>query len=303
MIYINRAGQNLGTFSIEEVQRGLDTGRFLPTDLGWQQGMGQWEPLANFPTLAMPSSTPAPVVPAGAGPDDSQSLALTSTEATAQDCPAWERRRELGFGRALFETWREVLFSPGPTFSRLKTIGGFASPCTFQLVMLLLYFFSAIINQFAWTGISFAFQTAHRSNAIEFGNFGMVHTSFRLAASLLLGIPLTLGFSFVWAAIIQFCLTLLGSAARSYQTTYRVLCYATSALIFTLIPCIGGLVAIVWSLLVSIVGLAKAHRTETWKAAMALLLPGFICTLLILGISAAALALVLSHMHAQGAET
>lgn len=301
MIYLNRAGQNLGTFPIEEVQRGLDTGQFFPTDLGWQQGMSQWEPLAKFPTLTMPATIP--VVPPALGPEDSQSRALALIDGSAQDCPAWERRKELGFGRALFETWREVLFSPAETFSRLKTTGGFASPCIFQLVMLLLYFFSAIINQFAWTGISLAFQTAHHSNANVFGNFSVVHTSFSLAALLFLGIPLTLGFSFVWAAVIHFCLTLLRSATRPYQTTYRVLCYASSALIFTLVPCIGGLVTIIWSLLVSIVGLTKAQRTETWKAATAFLLPGFICMLLVLGISAAALALVLSHVRVPGGDT
>ena len=52
-IWINRAGQNLGTFTLEEVQRGLDQSRFVATDLGWQEGMETWKSLAEFPDLQM----------------------------------------------------------------------------------------------------------------------------------------------------------------------------------------------------------------------------------------------------------
>ena len=51
-IWINRAGQNLGTFTVEEVQRGLNQGQYVPTDLGWQEGMASWKPLAEFASLA-----------------------------------------------------------------------------------------------------------------------------------------------------------------------------------------------------------------------------------------------------------
>lgn len=47
-IWINRAGQNIGTLDSEEVQRGLDSGRYLPTDLGWREGMKNWKPLSEL---------------------------------------------------------------------------------------------------------------------------------------------------------------------------------------------------------------------------------------------------------------
>ena len=53
-IWINRAGQNIGTFTLEEVQRGLNQGQFVPTDLAWQEGMETWKPLAEFAGLQMP---------------------------------------------------------------------------------------------------------------------------------------------------------------------------------------------------------------------------------------------------------
>src|SRR5580700_11927148 len=68
-IWINRAGQSLGTFTVEEVQRGLNQGQYVPTDLGWQEGMPTWKPLAEFASLQMPtqqgqSAPPVPITPA-----------------------------------------------------------------------------------------------------------------------------------------------------------------------------------------------------------------------------------------------
>jgi hypothetical protein len=51
-IHVNRAGANLGTFSEEDVRAGLQAGRFVSTDLGWREGMPQWQPLSQFPEFA-----------------------------------------------------------------------------------------------------------------------------------------------------------------------------------------------------------------------------------------------------------
>ena len=47
-IHITRGTTGLGTFSEEEVREGLRTGRFAGTDLGWREGMAQWQPLSQF---------------------------------------------------------------------------------------------------------------------------------------------------------------------------------------------------------------------------------------------------------------
>ena len=51
------------------------------------------------------------------------------------DGPAWERRRKLGLFKALTQTWKEVLFNPAVTFSRMETSGGFMAPFLFNLAM------------------------------------------------------------------------------------------------------------------------------------------------------------------------
>ncbi len=156
-IWINRAGQNLGTFTLEEVQRGLDQSRFVPTDLGWQEGMETWKPLAEFPGLQMlPQQEPPPslssVAPSSPDVPPPLSEVTLATVEGAEDGPAWERRKELGLVKALTQTWKEMLFNPTVSFTRMKTSGGFASPFLFNLTMVVIYAFFSTIYQLLLSG-------------------------------------------------------------------------------------------------------------------------------------------------------
>src|SRR5215469_15216747 len=125
-IWINRAGQNLGTFTEEEVQKGLSQGQFVANDLGWQEGMETWKPLSEFPALKMPSPSAPKESPSPVAGAVSSQTALATTE-DQEDGPAWEHRQTLGVVKALFETWKEVLLHPGTAFSRMRTTGGFSA--------------------------------------------------------------------------------------------------------------------------------------------------------------------------------
>src|SRR3984957_9318350 len=121
-IWINRAGQNLGTFALEEVQRGLDQSRFVATDLGWQEGMETWKPLGEFPGLqTLPQQVPpaslAPMAPSSPDVPPPLSEDTLATVEGAEDGPSWERRKELGLVKALLQTWKEVLFNPTVSFT------------------------------------------------------------------------------------------------------------------------------------------------------------------------------------------
>ena len=63
MIHVNRGATSLGAFSEEEVREGLRTGRFISTDLGWREGMANWQPLSQFPELGAvaPAAPPAQI--------------------------------------------------------------------------------------------------------------------------------------------------------------------------------------------------------------------------------------------------
>ena len=61
-IYVARNGQQLGQYSIEEVNRKLADGTLSATDLGWHEGATGWAPLSNIAgvTKGAPGSPPMP---------------------------------------------------------------------------------------------------------------------------------------------------------------------------------------------------------------------------------------------------
>lgn len=78
-IFVGKNGQQLGPFSLEEINRKLADGTLAGTDLGWYEGAAGWAALSSIagvvvpalvpatpaPTLT-PTPTPAPVSPASA---------------------------------------------------------------------------------------------------------------------------------------------------------------------------------------------------------------------------------------------
>ena len=64
-IHVARNSAQLGIFALEEIQAGLQSGRFLASDLAWRDGMPAWTPLADWAEFratgvpSSPSSMPA----------------------------------------------------------------------------------------------------------------------------------------------------------------------------------------------------------------------------------------------------
>jgi len=83
---------------------------------------------------------------------------------------------------------------------------------------------------------------------------------------------------FIWTGIVHLLLMLFGGANRGYEATFRTMSYANgSVAIFYLFPICGAYVAIVWSLVVQIIGLREIHETSGGKAAAAVLVPIGFC--------------------------
>src|SRR5205807_544384 len=125
MIHVNRGATSLGAFSEEEVREGLRTGRFVPTDIGWREGMANWQPLSQFPELgaAAPAAPPAQI---GVG--------TTSEGAAARSGLPWEHRQERGVFNAFVETLVMVLTKPGEAFTVMKREGGLGEPLLYAVI-------------------------------------------------------------------------------------------------------------------------------------------------------------------------
>ncbi len=210
-IQVNRGETKLGVFSEDEIREGLRGGRFLPTDLYWHEGMPTWLTLAQFPGLA---GADAPL-------------------AVAQTGLPWDRRQELGFFPAFFETFKLVLLNPTAAFTNMKPEGGMTEPLIFAVF---------------GGSIGFVFNILF---TLLMSSFGMMSDRNALAGLMGLGIgtifiiifmPVFIAFGlFIGAAILHLCLILVGGAKRSFETTFRVLCFsAGSTYPLMIVPILRG---------------------------------------------------------------
>lgn len=79
---------------------------------------------------------------------------------------------------------------------------------------------------------------------------------------------------FVGGAIFHLCLMMVGGARMGIEATLRVYAYSFGSVsLFQWIPICGGLVLLVWSLVLLIIGLSRVHKVGTGRAAVAVFLP------------------------------
>lgn len=91
-------------------------------------------------------------------------------------------------------------------------------------------------------------------------------------------------FLFIWSVLLHLTLALLGGAQGGFATTLRIVCYARTADVAVVIPGLGGLVAFFWARVLEMIGLSEAHKTDGWKAVLAVLMPMAFCCLCFIGI-------------------
>lgn len=267
MINVNRGAESLGVFSEEDVRAGLRTGRFVPTDLGWREGMASWQTLAQFPEFAESIGAAAPGTEATVAPGGE---VLARTVITRTGLP-WENRHQLGLVKAFVDTMVMVLTKPVEAFQRMRTEGGMMDPLLFAII-----------------GGSFGFVISLLIGLL-FGSFGiMAGERNPLAAMVGTGVgtilliilcPILIALSvFIGSAIIHVCLMLVGGAKKSYETTLRVICFAMgSTQPIVVVPFCGSFIAGIWGLVAEVIGLTHAHETDMGRAVLAILLPLIVC--------------------------
>ena len=265
-IHINRSGTALGIFPEEEVREGLKTARFVGTDLGWREGMPGWLPLAQFPEFA-----PATPPPAGGGPAPSlPPLNPATATAIEQTGLPWDRRQELGLFTAFIETLKLILMNPTVAFAAMKTEGGWSEPLLYAVIggsvgVIVYFIFSMVLSSLG--------MMSHRDPLAHAMGMGLGAVFFLIIMPFFVALGLFLG-----SAILHLCLMLLGGAKRSYEATFRVVCFAVgSAYPLMIVPFCGGLISGIWCIVSECIGLAKAHDISTGKAVVAVFLPLIVC--------------------------
>jgi hypothetical protein len=261
MIHVNRGATSLGAFSEEEVREGLRTGRFAPTDIGWREGMASWQPLSEFPELG----AAAPAAP----PAQTGAAAASESAAPRSGLP-WDERQTKGLINAFIETLQMVLIRPVAAFTAMKHEGGLGEPLLYAIIGGTFGGVFAVTYNFAVRSFA-TFGERQGALAHLFGGLGWIFLLVLTPLFVVIGM-------FIVSAILHVCLMIVGGAKRSFETTFRVVCFAEgSASPLLVIPFCGGLITGIWKVVLYCIGLARAHETETGRAVIAVLLPLIVC--------------------------
>ncbi len=200
--------------------------------------------------------------------------------------PAWEQRAQLGIFKAIVETVKAVLMTPGAAFAGMKRTGGLGSPILFWLltggIAVAVSQVYGLLFQGAMTGIGAA-QGAQNPQAATIMAFQTAIGGF----GIIIAPALYLVYIFLYAGLSHLCLMMVKGANHDFETTFRTYCFAVgSAGVISLVPICGGIVGGVWGLVAYCIGLAKAHDTTGGKGAAGALLPMLACCVLVAGIFA-----------------
>ncbi len=275
MIHVSRGATSLGAFPEEQVHEGLRAGRFAATDLGWKEGMPNWQPLSQFPEFAAdiaaaPAAAPPPQAASAPAGAPSPAQATLETSSPHGGLP-WEHRQERGFFNAFIETLQMVLTKPDSAFRAMRPEGGLADPILYALIGGCI---GGIVSFLFSVGFqSFGLFADRRNNLGALIGMGAGSVVFLIFLPVLIIIAL-----FIGSAIVHLCLMIVGGANKSFETTLRVLAFAQGSTgPLQMVPVCGGLIAAIWALVVNCIGLARAHETDTGRAVLAVFLPLIVC--------------------------
>jgi hypothetical protein len=261
MIHVNRGATSFGVFSEEEVREGLRTGRFAPTDIGWREGMANWQPLSQFTEFA--GATPA------APPMQTAGVPTPEPLASRGGLP-WDERQTKGLLSAFIETLQMVLLRPIDAFAAMRCEGGLGDPLLYAVIGGTFGGIFAVTYNFLLRSFS-PFADRHGAFAHLFAGVGWIF--------LLVVIPIVVVIGmFIISAILHVCLMIVGGAKQSFETTFRVVCFAEGSVSpLLVIPFCGGLISGIWKIILYCVGLARAHETDMGRAVIAVFLPLIVC--------------------------
>ncbi len=274
MIHVNRGATSLGAFPEEQVREGIRAGRFLPSDLGWREGMASWQPLSQFSEFAedVAAAAPAPTTPPT---QTSAAPAMVappggSTSAALRSGLPWDERQSKGLFHGFIETLQMVLTRPSEAFTAMKREGGVGEPLFYAVIGGTFGAVFAFAYNFAFRSLAL-FPTRHTAFENMIGGVGLIFLLILMPLLIVIG-------TFIGAAIYHVCLMIVGGAKQSFETTFRVVCFGGGSVSpLLVIPFCGGLVVLVWKIVVYSIGFARAHETDTGRAAVAVLLPLIVC--------------------------
>jgi hypothetical protein len=79
----------------------------------------------------------------------------------------------------------------------------------------------------------------------------------------------------LWAMLMQALVAVFAPERRPFRATVRAICYGAGPTLFSVVPYLGAILGLFWSLALTTIGIREAHRMST-GAAIAVMLLAFL---------------------------
>jgi hypothetical protein len=193
----------------------------------------------------------------------------------------WEERDRMGFVPALLANLRGCLFDPDGFFRSMPKRRNVGSALFYAILLGWIGSLGGLVWDVAFENSRRQMLEALGLPQMEKFLQGPKQAVAYVITAILLPIGLLIGV-FIVSAILHATLWILGGANEGFTTTLRTHCYSSgSTSLFQWIPLCGGLVGLIWWLVIQIYGLSRGHGIPGGKAALAVLLPLALCCLMI----------------------
>jgi hypothetical protein len=208
--------------------------------------------------------------------------ALSAGEAARPQQPAsiipWEGRRQTGWQKALFSTWRATVFNPSRVFSYIRPQSGHFGPLLYGTAWVLfglagglmwkffIHFYPKVQPLIAGRPINILLHISPTGVAA----FVVAVVAFPIISMILLATICLIFHLFVVALVRK---------NSGFKSTLNVICYSMSAIGFYIVPTLGGVLAGILQMMMVSIGLRQAHRISLPLAVAAAFMP---CVLLLM---------------------
>jgi hypothetical protein len=185
----------------------------------------------------------------------------------------WELRERYGALVGLAETVRLMLTAPVEAFARARRRGDLVSPIAYGVLV----GWIGIVGQRVWAFVigtsilDWMGPQAREASMLAFALSGL-----GIAAVLVLAPIFLLVGLLVWSLLLHLFLMLFGATRESptgFEGTVRVVAWSMTAQLAQLVPFAGGLLGVVWAVVLLTLGSASMHRTTNGRALGAVLTP------------------------------
>ncbi len=182
--------------------------------------------------------------------------------------PPWERRSELGFFQAFIQQWKQTVLAPETFWRSLPAEGSVTEPLLYAWLLGILQAGPAFLVQVANFGQmkqSLAMLGKDLPPAIT--NLSPWTFAAILTLAPMVFYPLSF---FIGAGLVHLGCKMWGAGNKGFNATARVMGYAQAPIVLGWIPLIG-FVAVIYLVVLQIIGIARVQETTGGKATLGVL--------------------------------